>query len=401
MLWRLHRARRRNRYVFILFLLFLAGLFLLAAGGFSACSSNAGIFNSGSWQKTGLRYPHIRALAINDADPAVMYAGDEQGHIFLSTDAAQHWAVCRSAGLPVPLSLQELVLSSSMKKLYAVTSKGIFVSDDMAAHWAPLLLSEGQLAGDSYTAFDFNARQPQDLYAGTAHHGIFASVNGGKTWFAASRGISAGVAINALLFDADLQQVWAATSSGVYRSANGGLSWVALDKGLPANTTAYVVQPVSGVPNLLYLGTNRGFYRSANAGASWSSSKDNLAASSIRQILVDFRNNSSGTTVYIGANTGVYYSTTGGQNWTAVGPGLPRSQPIAALAFGADSDSQLYAAAGNVYQYPGTSSDVSPSKFVAIVIISFFFFTLYRMIGRNRRRRKMPPAAPPEAKRYR
>jgi ligand-binding sensor domain-containing protein len=166
---------------------------------------------------------------------------------------------------------------------------------------------------------------------------------------------------------------------------------------LPADITAYVVQTVSGTPNLVYLGTNRGFYSSQNAGASWSASKENLAATSIHQILVDFRNNSNGTTLYIGTDTGVFRSDDGGQSWTSAGPGLPRSQSVSVLAFGADNYSQLYAAADNLYQYPGNSTGLSPSRFVAIVIISFFFFTLYRMVGRNRRRRKATPFPPPAA----
>jgi photosystem II stability/assembly factor-like uncharacterized protein len=393
MVWRLRRAQIRHCNTFVL----LAGLCLLVVlGGFSACSSNAGIFNSGSWQKTGLPYPHIRALAVNNDNPTVIYAGDEQGHVFLSINAAQSWSE-HSAGLPIPISLQELVFNAGVKKLYAVTDKGIFVSNDTVAHWTSLLAARAGLPADSYTSLDFDASQPQDLYVGTAHHGVFASTDGGGTWLAAGKGLPAGIAINAVMFDADQHQLWAATSAGVYCSANRGISWSALDKGLPADTTAYIVQTVSGAPNLVYLGTNRGFYSSQNAGASWSASKENLAATSVRQILVDFRNNSNGTTLYIGTDTGVFRSDDGGRDWTVAGPGLPHSQPVYALTFGADNYSQLYAAAGNVYQYPGNSTDLSPSRFIAIVIISFFFFSLYRMIGRNRRRGKATPFPPSTA----
>jgi ligand-binding sensor domain-containing protein len=129
---------------------------------------------------------------------------------------------------------------------------------------------------------------------------------------------------------------------------------------------AYAVQTVSGVLILAYLGTNRGFYSSRNAGASRSASKENLAATSIHQILADFRNNSNGTALYIGTDTGVFHSDDGGQDWTSVAPGLPRSQPVYALAFGAGTDSQLYAAANNVYQYPGDSTGLSPSRFMLL-----------------------------------
>jgi ligand-binding sensor domain-containing protein len=387
MVWRLQREQVQHQSLFML----LVGLFLLVA--LSACSSNAGIFNSGSWQKTGLQYEHIRALAVNSDNPAIVYAGDAQGHMFLSTDAARSWSE-HSAGLPVPVSLQELVFNASVKKLYAVTDKGIFVSNDTVSRWTSLLSSGSVLSAGGYTALDFDASKPGNLYVGTAHSGVFASTNGGISWFAASNGLPKGAVINDVMFDADQHQLWAATSAGVYRSADGGLSWSALDKGLPGGTEAYVVQAVSGTPALVYLGTNRGFYRSQNAGASWSASKDNLAAASIRQILVDFRNNSGGTTLYIGTDTGVFRSDNGGLNWVVVGPGLPRSRPVDALALGAANYSQLYAVADNVYQYPGNSTGLSPSRFIAIVIISFFFFTLYQMARRNRWRNKVRPFPP-------
>ena len=387
---RLQRMQARHRSVFMWFV----GLFLLVA--LPACSSNAGIFNSGSWQKTGLPYQHIRTLAVNSDNPSVIYAGDAQGHVFLSTNAAQSWSE-HTAGLPVPVSLQELVFNASMKKLYAVADQGLFVSNDMVSRWTSLLSSNSGLPVDSYTSLDFDASKPGNLYVGTAHQGVFASTDGGVTWFMASQGLPVGAAINNVMYDADQHQLWTATSAGVYRSSDSGLSWSALNKGLPAGTMANVVQTVNGTPNLVYLGTNRGFYSSQNAGASWSASKENLATASIHQILVDFRDNSNGTALYIGTNTGVFRSDDGGQSWTSAGPGLPHSQSVDALAFGADDDSQLYATADNLYQYPGDSTGLSPSRFVAIVIMFFFLFTLYRMVGRNRRRRNVTPFSPPAA----
>jgi photosystem II stability/assembly factor-like uncharacterized protein len=390
MAWRLQRMQERRRNVFMWFV----DLFLLVA--LSACSSNAGIFNNGSWQKTGLSHQRIRTLAVNSDNPSVIYAGDAQGHVFLSTNAAQSWSE-HTAGLPVPVSLQELVFNASAKKLYAVADQGIFVSSDTVSRWTSLFSSNSGLPADSYTSLDFDASKAGNLYVGTAHHGVLASTDGGATWSGASKGLPVGAAINNVMFDADQHQLWAATSAGVYHSTDSGLSWNALNKGLPAGTIAYVVQTVSGTPKLVYLGTNRGFYSSQNAGASWSTSKENLATASIHQILVDFRDNSNGTTLYIGTNTGVFRSDDGGQSWTSAGPGLPRSQSVSALAFGADNDSQLYAVADSVYQYPGDSTGLSPSRFVAIIIISFFFFTLYRMVGRNRWRRKSTPFPPPAA----
>jgi photosystem II stability/assembly factor-like uncharacterized protein len=169
---RLQRVQAWHRNMFM----WLVGLFLLVA--LSACSSNAGIFNSGSWQRTGLPGQHIQALTVNSDNPSVIYAGDAQGHVFLSTDAAQSWSE-HTAGLPVPVSLQELVFNASVKKLYAVADQGIFVSNDTVSRWTSLLSSNSGLPADSYTSLDFDASKPENLYVGTAHHGVFASTDGG------------------------------------------------------------------------------------------------------------------------------------------------------------------------------------------------------------------------------
>src|SRR5262249_17426971 len=153
-----------------------------------------------------LSYRHIQALAVNSDNPSVIYAGDALGHVFLSTDAAQSWSE-RTAGLPVPVSLQELVFNASAKKFYSVTGQGIFVSNDTVSRWTSLLSSGSGLPADSYTSLDFDASKPGNLYVGTAHHGIFASTDGGATWFMASKGLPTDVAINNVMFDADRHQL--------------------------------------------------------------------------------------------------------------------------------------------------------------------------------------------------
>ncbi len=375
-------VRFRSRLAALICLLWLIVL--------PACSSNAGILSSGSWQKTGLQHQHIHVLAVNSNDSSTLYAGNAQGHVFLSTNAAQNWTE-HSMGLPQSAALHELVFNASLKKLYAATDRGIFVSNDTVARWTLLSSSGSVLPVDSYTSLDFDASEPGHLYAGTMHHGVFASNDGGTTWFSASNGLPLGTAINSIVFDADQHRLWVATSLGVYRSTNGGQSWNAFNNGLPAGIVAYVVQTVSGTPSLVYLGTNRGFYSSRNAGASWTAAKEHLAGTGIHQILQDFRTSSSGTTLYIATDAGIFRSDDSGQNWISVGSGLPRSQPVYALAFGADNYSQVYAAADDLYQFPGTGSGLSPSRFIAIVIIFFFFFTLYRMTLRNRKRNRPTP----------
>jgi photosystem II stability/assembly factor-like uncharacterized protein len=375
------------------------GLFL--SFSLAACSTNSGIFGGGSWQANGLQHQHIRALAVNADDPKIIYAGSEQGEVFLSTDAGQHWS-SHSTALPPSNTIHQLLFDSGLKFVLAATDKGIFVSNASLQQWH-MLPAKG-LPVDSYTALDFNANTPKDLYAGTAHHGVFVSTDGGNTWSVENDGLPAGSVINGLTFDASKHQLWAATTAGVYL-LSGGQSWKALNDGIAQGSVPYAVLPASasgGDQHLVYLGTDHGFYRSTDDGAHWQMNKEGIAGVNIYQILVDFRNNSSGETLYIATNRGVFLSSDGGQTWGSSGSGWPQDQAVYALAFGADNYAQLYAGSDGVYQYPGNSSGFNSSRILLFLAMVIFFFLLYRMTQRNRMRRwgtplpKAPEQAPPD-----
>lgn len=357
----------------------------------SACSADAGVFSGGEWQATGLARQPIRALVANADNPLTLYAGSDQGQVWMSADAGLHWSNY-STGLSSANTVRNLVYDNGLKQLFVVTDKGIFTRSSTSQPWRSLTQKGSGLPADSYTALDFNANIPRMLYAGTMHSGIWVSQDGGNSWSSANNGLPAGTAINDLTFDASKQQVWTATSSGVYRLDKNGQSWHLLHTGLPGGIIPLTVAPASasgGDPDLVYLGTNHGFYRSTNGGASWSANKESLAGTSINHVLVDFRTN-NGSTLYIATSVGVFRSDDRGDDWSGVTTGLPRAQPVYALAFGAENYAQLYATpTTGVYQYPGTSSGLSPSRILVFVVVVLFFGLLY-FLSRRRRRRTSP-----------
>ncbi len=357
--------------------------------GASGCAGVPG--GNGSWQASGLQNEHIYTLAVNTNNANVIYAGDAQGKVFVSTDAALHWSE-HSAGLPVPVGLHALLFDSGTGRLFAATDRGIFASDSNVQRWTPV--KAATLATDSYTALEFNADAPKTLYAGTAHDGVFMSRDGGASWSALQSGWPARSAVNGLSYDAGLHRLWAATTSGVYYLADGGRSWLASDAGLPAGSIAYTVQPfVTGnvSQEVFYLGTNHGVYTSQDQGQHWETTKESLAAVNIYQIVVDFRTG-NGQTIYIGSDVGAFRSDDGGQTWSSIAAGLPRAQPVYALALGADNYAQLFAAANGVYQYPGSGGGgTSPSRIIGILIVVLFFLLLYGLTRYNRNRKKVTP----------
>ncbi len=350
----------------------------------SACTPTSGIFAGGNWQLSGLAHQHIRSLTVDFNNPQVIYAANLQGKIFASTDGGQHWTE-RSDGLPPGSAINSLSFDSTGKKLYAATDAGLFVSTDAALHWvAAGKVSTGQ--PDNYTALAFNSGEPHTLYAGTALHGVLKSNDDGNTWSAINTGIPAGTAINALTFDSDSQQLWAATASGIYRSDDRGASWQALNTGLPASIVVYSVQPDTivngGTKGLIFAGTNHGFFISQDAGTHWQTSQEPLVGTNVRVVYVDFHKPS---TVLIGTDVGALRSDNSGQTWGEVGPGIPRGQSVYSLAWGTSDYSQLFAAANDVYRYPGSSGGFGPNQLLELLIAAVFFYALYRLATRRRR----------------
>ncbi|TMC85263.1 MAG: hypothetical protein E6J10_08260 [Chloroflexi bacterium] len=354
-------------------------LFLLAA-----CAPGVGIFSSGAWQSGGLQHQHIRALAVDPNNPQNIYAGDAQNGVFTSTDGGLHWSK-HSAGLPAATAIHALAFDDPGKKLYAATDAGVYITANAAQRWSAV----PGLPADSYTAIAFDLKAAQTLYVGTTHHGVLTSANSGASWSAVQAGLPADAMINSLAFDSDAHQLWAATGKGVFRSPDDGKNWQALNAGLPAGINIFAVLPASiygGDKSLVYLGTNQGFYRSQDDAAHWGRSQTPLMRVNIYALLIDIHTIS---TVYIATNTaGVLRSNDSGQNWGAVAGGFPTNQPVYAIAQGASDYGQLFAAANDVYLFPGTSSAFDASHLIPLLLVVVLFYFLIRLTMRGRKSRR-------------
>ena len=364
----------------------LFALVAILAVVLSGCSS--GIFAGGSWQLSSLTHQHIRTLVADTNNSQAIYAGSGEGKIFASTDGGQHWTE-RSAGLPLPSSINALSFDATEKKLYAASANGLFISTDAAVHWSAVGKDHGQLPLDNYTALAFDLNAPHTIYLGTAHHAVLASTNDGNSWTAISSGFPGGAAINGLTFDSDNHQLWAATTLGIYRYDTRAATWQAFNSGLPVHIVVYTVQPASvsgGTEGQIFAGTNQGFFRSLDAGAHWTQSQESLARIRVQAIYVDFRNP---TTLYIGTSIGSLRSEDSGQTWGTIALGLPRNQPVYALTLGATNYAQLLATTNDVYLFPGNSAGgLNITKVLPLLLLGFFFYVLYRMTRRNRSSRQ-------------
>ena len=358
---------------------FLPLLFCLAGCG------SSGILSGGGWQAGGLQNQQLRVLAVNGKNLQNLYAGNAQGHIFVSADAGRSWSE-RSVGLPLPNPISALSFDISNQKLYAATDKGLFTTTAGAARWSALIAPG--LPTASFTALAIDTGSV--IYAGTASQGVYRSDNNASSWTAVGKGLPAGAAVNELSIDPVQHQLWAVTTMGAYRSDDRGASWQGFNRGLPAGITINTIiaaSTVGGTTGLLYMGTNHGIYFSQDSGAHWSSPQEALPGTSIHAILLDFRSTNV-IALDIATDVGVFRSADNGQSWSSVASDLPKSASIYALALGADNYAQLYAAGMGIYQFPGSGGGIAPTRILPLILVVAFFFLLYWLSQRGRSRKR-------------
>ncbi len=172
---------------------------------------------------------------------------DKKGDIFLSTngygiffseDNAEHWTD-RNRGL-TDMDVQKIIFTKK-NSMIAITSGGIFRSEDYGKQWYPSTLREIQVLSVAESV-----RGP--LFAGTNGDGIYRSNDDGKTWtktgfpsVTVTRLGEAAGTLYAMTF-----------GEGPYKSRDGGKTWNPIDAGWPATQITAFITDSKG--NLL-LGT--------------------------------------------------------------------------------------------------------------------------------------------------
>ena len=209
--------------------------------------------------------------------------------------------------------------------------------------WVPL----GELGvGGRLTGLAVDPADPNVMLAGGDMLGVGRSVDGGRTWEAAT-GFSSWE-INAFTWDASNPGVvWVGTMSGPYESTDAGRTWLSRRVGMPTGDYPYsapvqkVMEDVTNHDHLLAFGGNqRQFstpgtgavhyglvYESIDGGAHWSTIANIGTNWNITDVVAgsgDLR------TLYAAVlDHGVYKSTDGGHSWVVMNGGLPNAEVMA------------------------------------------------------------------------
>jgi photosystem II stability/assembly factor-like uncharacterized protein len=225
----------------------------------------------------------ISALATDPRDPARAYAAlwlATSATVLLAqtTDAGDHWQYSQ---FPAPAGTAQIrtlqVDPASSESLYAIADVDTIVpavlhSFDGGKSWSRLLTDPNQIF-----SLAIDPHRTTTLYVGTFDR-FLKSMDGGRSWQQAGRGLPPGAALYALGVDPqDSRRLYAAPlDGGVYVSNDEGKSFRPMDRGLPAGTSAYqlVVDPRRSV--LYLLDPGHGIFRWLPEAQSWTMVEDGL-----------------------------------------------------------------------------------------------------------------------------
>ncbi len=302
--------------------------------------AGSGVFTSG-----GPYGGEIRALAVNPANPATLYAGTPGGRVFKSTDGGKSWTfkvgLTPTSTSVLDASVNALAIDpSTPTTLYAATGYfdvyyfrfggGVHKSTDSGGTW----IATG-LVGASVGALVVDPVSPSTLYAATSD-GVFRSTDAGATWAAANTGLSSPY-VRALAIDpVNPSNLYAGTSdAGVFKSTDSGGTWAAA--GLAGqNVQALAVNPKT--PSTLYAGTfEGGLFKSIDSGGTWAAANTGPTDLFVRALAI---NPATPSTLYAGIGRGVFKSTDSGGTWATSGLA---SETVFALAINPSTNSTLYA----------------------------------------------------------
>ena len=157
-------------------------------------TSGSGIYkslNGGlNWLPAGLSGESILSLAVDIADPKLVYATTATpGALKVSLDGGGIWS-----DVLLPVTFYCLTTSPSTPGvLYAGTSGGLYRYE--AGNW-----DQPDLSNQSITAITIDPLHPARIFAGTSNNGAFFSSNGGTSWKIVDLNLN-GQTIQSIYFD--------------------------------------------------------------------------------------------------------------------------------------------------------------------------------------------------------
>ena len=268
------------------------------------------------WIRTNGPTGSVYSFAASDTN---LFAGNNNGKIFRSTDNGTSWAIVYNGVSGT--RTDELVISDT--NLFAANDAGVLRSTNNGTSWTVAGLTN---LGPQALAISPNGTGGTNIFAGTYQSGVFRSTDNGTSWTAINTGLVGNALKITALFISDTNLFAGTWGDGVYRSTNNGTSWTVASTGLTSNFVhAFTLSGTN-----LFAGTyGSSVFLSTDNGGSWIWEGTGLTNSNIRALACSDTNLFAGTD-----GGGIFHSTNNGTSWTAFNNGLTNFVVNALLVFG-------------------------------------------------------------------
>jgi len=307
-----------------------------------AATIGAGLFRSENgaqqWQKINpiKESEAYYFVKIDPENPVRIFAGGEESGVWLSENRGKSWQLIGLQGMTV---VDLAIDPANPNRVFVLASDGVYRNTDIISQkWKQVFdyedfvhkyISEHNLKETwRYTRFQKIAISPHDpatIFIGARWEGGYHfSEDGGDTW---QHEWISGIFRRAdpiLFHPEDPNIIYLGTHhQGMFKSYNAGRSWVAMSRGQEPEirTPFYGAFLISGLaldpsnPNILYTGSDYSNWKTTNGGRTWQELGKTLTCEFARAFAVDPRRPSI---VYAGTNVGLYKSTDAGDSWRSV-----------------------------------------------------------------------------------
>jgi photosystem II stability/assembly factor-like uncharacterized protein len=227
-----------------------------------------------SWMKTGLS-EETDYLVADPGSTDTLYAGKDDGALFVSTDGGKEWKQLQNTDFNV----QDLVIDpGNPSTLYAATGDpgfpfsanykpdmAIRVSRDKGKHWDVIF----QPGGIAINRIALDPNTPGNLYAGS-NLGIFRSTDGGKQWNMQNKGLTAEEVDNMVIDPNAPCILFGGAANRLIKSEDCGAHWTTINANTPDAylRTGYLLMDYLK-PSTLYWLTGWNLYKSEDSGHNW------------------------------------------------------------------------------------------------------------------------------------
>jgi photosystem II stability/assembly factor-like uncharacterized protein len=217
--------------------------------------------NGESWQQFGSGL----TSEVGDLTQILPHPGDSRT-LWLLTEGSQLYQSSDDGATFSPVEGIENVWQSILlahpagQQLYFIANHAFYHSEDGGESWRRAGYPDGY-----FLAGAVDPSNPDVLYLGSTHKGLFRSTNGGQSW--SKLPALPAASINDIAIDpTDSQTLYAATDKGAFISRDGGDAWTPLQSGLGPNPIVYSVAVDPNDSSHVFAVTPDGVYRLINAG---------------------------------------------------------------------------------------------------------------------------------------